>query len=329
MADFPSTIPSFMDLVDQQDDVLAVHQNNPNDEISAIATFIGNIGSGLTQASSTDILAFLLGSPTTFKVSYVDASTVQVSAGVALITNALASERVMRKNASTTNVTGADLDSGGPTFAVSTVYYLYAEGDSVGTSCDFVVSTSASTPAGYTRYLKIGKFTTDSSGNIVESSVLSTAIADAAPKGSVLQVQFHQRSDSPTGSTAIPNDNSKPQIGEGDEYLTKTVTFHNVNNKVRIDVIIYGDASAGGVLQAALFQDSGSDCIACGGTTISSGNLYFLAFSFEMAAGTLASTKFTVRAGGSAGTFTLNGSGGSGKYGGALYSSMYITEIKS
>lgn len=333
MASFPGNVPSFTVLVDDQDDILAEHQNTPNGEITSIATFLGPIGSGLNQSYSTDVLGFLLGAAkTTFQISYVDADTVKVSTGVALVTNAGGSQRVLRKNDSTTNLTGADLDSGGPTFAVSTRYYVYCDADAASNASDFIVSTNSSAPSGVTRYLQIGRFDTNSSGDVIENSVTSTTIWDSAPAGTHIQMKQSQRSDVVSITTTVPDNTSNPQTSE--TQLIFTVPFYPVyaNSIIMVEINLQGEHSGADYIVVALYLGASTSAIAAGyhypGTSGSLG-VPVVVPPFKMTAGAITELSFTVRVGTSTNTFYLNGNyAGTQYFGGVGYSSIKITEIK-
>lgn len=133
-----------------------------------------------------------------------------------------------------------------------------------------------------------------------------------------------------TGTTVIPADNTKPQITEGNQYLSLAITPLSASNKLRIDVVFEGTHTAlNSTLCVALFRDSGTDAISCGYATISGagGNIMNISFDAEVPANSTALTTFTVRAGSqSSGTTTFNGSGGSQLYGGVSASSISIIE---
>lgn len=134
-----------------------------------------------------------------------------------------------------------------------------------------------------------------------------------------------------TGTTAMPQDDSKPQITEGDEYMTVAITPVATTNKLKIDVVVFLSHSVGShYLTAALFQDATADALAAGWTRLDSAqgsdNIQFTHF---MDAGTTSETTFRVRAGGTTGaTMTFNGKNGARFYGGILASSITITEIR-
>lgn len=134
-----------------------------------------------------------------------------------------------------------------------------------------------------------------------------------------------------TGTTTMPCDDTIPQITEGDQYNTVSITPTNASNKLLIEVsMLFSTSVTGGQFGCALFQDATANAL--------SGIIQYMAtsdrplmfnFSYEMTAGTTSATTFRVRAGSeSAGTTTLNGFGGNRKFGGVMGSSMRVTEIK-
>ncbi len=157
-----------------------------------------------------------------------------------------------------------------------------------------------------------------------------TATSSNALSGSVIQVVNHNYVTSTTGTTTIPFDDTIPQKTEGDQYLTKSITPSNSSNLLKIDVIIYGAVTSATQFSAALFQDATANALACGYTFLGGNNvLGFVSFTYYMTAGTASATTFNVRAGGTAGTFTVNGQSGARLFGGVLTSSLTITEIKA
>ncbi len=152
--------------------------------------------------------------------------------------------------------------------------------------------------------------------------------------GLPVQIVSTQNSALATGTTVIPIDDSKPQNTEGDEYMTLAITPKNVNNRLVIEVIVNCGVSGNLMRQIALFQDSIADALDVAssgipGTTVTQQTLETIPLRFEMVAGTISSTTFKVRAGGTSGTFTFNGHGGSRMFGGAFISSITITEYQA
>ena len=154
-------------------------------------------------------------------------------------------------------------------------------------------------------------------------------VAGLSSGSRIVQVVKYQTGAVATGTTMIPYDDTIPQNTEGNQYMTCTITPTNASNILRIDVIAYLVHSVSGLEIAALFQDNIASALAVGTTTN-----YFtdiptpVKFTHFMTAGGTSATTFKVRGGTSlAGTTTFNGANGSRKFGGALASSITITEI--
>jgi len=134
---------------------------------------------------------------------------------------------------------------------------------------------------------------------------------------------------SSTGTTAIPQDNTIPQSNEGDQFMSLAITPTNASSVLTIDVVTFtGHSASAGLVVAALFQDSNASASACGcGSWDAAGRMVNIRFSFSTTAGTTSATTFKVRIGGDTGsTTTFNGAGGNRNFGGALFSSITITE---
>lgn len=135
-----------------------------------------------------------------------------------------------------------------------------------------------------------------------------------------------------TGATLLPIDNSIPQITEGDEYITVTITPKKSTNKLIIDGIWHGAHSAGsGELAGALFQDATAGALK--GFVAAKANqtnqLAQISVYHEMTAGTTSSTTFRLRVGtGIAGTTTFNGISGAVIFGGVMGSFLRVREVQ-
>jgi len=99
------------------------------------------------------------------KLSFASTTTLTVTLGSAVCSNAGLTIRRLRTNPTSTTVTWADLDAGAE--AASTTYYVYAVGDTDAATFTIKISTSSSAPTGITYYLKLGSFYNDASSNIV------------------------------------------------------------------------------------------------------------------------------------------------------------------
>jgi hypothetical protein len=134
-----------------------------------------------------------------------------------------------------------------------------------------------------------------------------------------------------SGTTVIPNDDTIPQNDEGVEFVTLAITPKNATSTLIIEVHINLSHSAGGGAFAivGLFQDTTANALAVMASEFPDATSPIsLSFRHSMSAGTTSATTFKVRAGSSsAGTTTFNGVSGARKWGGALASSITITEI--
>lgn len=160
MAVYPVSVPVTPDLQNDIDDILAEHQNDPNDEITAIATAIGAIGK--SQSWGIDIVSALLNG-TPVRIVKKDASTLTAKAGVCWVGNSGQSIRLPRRLTADLDITSGDIDTG--SLADDTYYYVYAVADLVGTELEFVFSLSSTAPSGsYTSYELVGWFYNESAG---------------------------------------------------------------------------------------------------------------------------------------------------------------------
>jgi len=149
--------------------------------------------------------------------------------------------------------------------------------------------------------------------------------------GKILQVVNAQTGAVATGTTTVPKDDTIPQSGEGDEYITLAITPGNALNTllVEAEINLSHAGGAGTTLAVALFQDSIAGAIAASFDSQSEGGRPgVVTLSHKMVAGTTSAITFKMRAGSdTAGTMTFNGQGGARIYGGVLASSITIMEI--
>jgi len=148
----------------------------------------------------------------------------------------------------------------------------------------------------------------------------------------IAQVQYFQTGAVATGTTKIPLDDTIPQITEGDQYMSLSITPQNAASTLEINIVLNGNENAdtSDLITVALFKDSVANAIAatstpCSGLGWGPTNLVF---THRISAGSTSEQTFTVRAGlNTASTFVFNGGDGTGrKFGGVLASSIKITE---
>lgn len=165
---------------------------------------------------------------------------------------------------------------------------------------------------------------------IFKASGVATTIA----AGSVVQdLEATPLTTKTNCATAIPYDDSIPQIAEGDQILTRAITPASATNRLRIEINVpLVGISTAAMVTLALFQDTASvpgSAIAAGATwVIDTGSQITLVH--EMAAGTTSATTFTVRLGPASGTAYVNGEGvgGNRRLGGVAAARLRVTEIK-
>ena len=150
------------------------------------------------------------------------------------------------------------------------------------------------------------------------------------PAGHVIQHAYNQTGAVATGTTNFPEDDTIPQITEGDEFLTQAITPKSASSTISIEVHIFYSQSTSTRSGIGLFKDSGADALAFTSNYIhaatSMGNMQL--FYAETSGNTTART-YRVRCGliSSSGTFTLNGQSGARKFGGVAMSTIRIMEI--
>lgn len=133
-----------------------------------------------------------------------------------------------------------------------------------------------------------------------------------------------------TGTTTIPNDNTIPQITEGDEYMSKAIVATAAANVLEVEAEgMFAHSVGAAQFGFALFQDATANALAAMGIRIDAGgDKYPLSLRHVFVSGVAGSTTLRIRAGSeTAGTTTFNGNGGARFYGGIYASCLHIKEI--
>jgi hypothetical protein len=175
---------------------------------------------------------------------------------------------------------------------------------------------------------------TGTDGQVLTSSGAGAVCAFEDAGGGIAQVVHHEDGTYHSGTTAIPDDDTIPQITEGDEIFNLAITPTNASSTLLIQVVISGFAgntqAEGGI---ALFQDSTAgalgSCMSGTGSGGATGYGTTVALNHYMTAGTTSATTFRVRIGRSSGTTKANTTSSSGmaKWGGNQASNITIMEI--
>ena len=150
--------------------------------------------------------------------------------------------------------------------------------------------------------------------------------------GGIVQVVSTQTGAVSSSTTQIPYDDTIPQITEGFEVMTRTITPKFSTSKLLISVVCHLSASANSLPTTALFLGSTANAIASSITHAFGLQDYPKCHNFShfMTAGTTSQLTFRVRCGmNQSGTTTFNGRSGSRLNGGTLASSITIMEISA
>ena len=167
-ASYPAALKTFSSVVNGVTKLVAALFNSPYDEITAIETMLGSMGSaqGYTDSFKNLLTHYRKGCQCVFNST----TALYVNPGQLTISDASGNFR-FRKNTAQLTVDFTMIDTGAK--ANSTVYYIYATADTSATSFLGCLSLSATTPTGKTFYRLIGTCATDGSGNFVAGIVQS------------------------------------------------------------------------------------------------------------------------------------------------------------
>jgi hypothetical protein len=161
-------------------------------------------------------------------------------------------------------------------------------------------------------------------------SAASTAAAQKL-SGDIVQTVVFQTGAVATGTTLIPLDDTIPQITEGDQYMSVSITPTSALSTLEIEVVANMSTSNGGGAQmgCALFQDSTANALKAVAQYMPNADLFPINFSHSMVAGSTSPTTFRVRCGTNlAGTTTFNGISAGRIFGGVMASFIRVREIK-
>jgi hypothetical protein len=130
-------------------------------------------------------------------------------------------------------------------------------------------------------------------------------------------------------ATAIPNDTSKPQIGEGKQVFSQAITPLNANSIITVEAVLQlSHASTGTDLAAVIFDSavSATDSVAVGPVAAAGTHMTPAVAFYSVTAGSTSSRTISVRYGGNTGTTFLNQGSSTAYYGGTIVSKVTIRE---
>lgn len=147
----------------------------------------------------------------------------------------------------------------------------------------------------------------------------------------VRQIVYAQTGTQSSGSTTIPYDNTIPQITEGWEVLTCSITPQSSTSTLIVTGIFNGSSSFAGqaTVMMAIFRDSTANAIGVGSQQAIGQYLNLqVSAQVRVTSGSTASTTFRMRVGGNAGTTYSNGQQLAGPvFSGTSATSLMIIEV--
>lgn len=185
-----------------------------------------------------------------------------------------------------------------------------------------------------------GVFTADSTGRekfasgFVDSELCASGLWNAiAPAGAILQTVTTAYTSAAAVTAAIPGDSTKPQITEGTQILSASISPSSSSNKILCKFVGGGGASnaSGSRLCASLFRSGTSDALFTNLATVYNENGYqTLAIDFLDAPASTSSQTYSIRVGQlAADTMYVNRTYFNATYlGGALGQTLMLQEIK-
>lgn len=160
------------------------------------------------------------------------------------------------------------------------------------------------------------------------SVVEFTPSAANALVGSVVQVKYVENVAYADITANIAYDAGYPEVTEGAQVLSDSITPNNAANKIQVDVLLNLGTAGTQNVTGAVFKDGATNAIASGFQYIAVNESGQIKIRKTIDAGSTSAQTFTVRVGGPSNNTAINGANGAIKHGGSLISSMTLTEIK-
>lgn len=337
--------------------VSSVTSHFPGAQNGFTTTTASSVASGATTVTLNSVAGYTNGQPATLVIDPTDVSKKQTFTGIVDTSGIQLTSVVWTAGTNQTHALGATVVD----YATATHIDMISKGILVGhtqkgnhktltddNANEWIGQTSAASAVNYPDLSNsatgngvvlaakgddtdIDLILTPKGTGTVKTSPVNKLDWSALPLGSVVQVVSTNLAAVATGTTLIPFDDTVPQISEGTEFITQSITPKSATNRLSIEVILYAAYSVVGEVIGALFQDSTASALAANSATVA-GNSFLvqIKLTYDMAAGTTSATTFRIRAGGStAGTITVNGTASARKFGGVTTSNIKVTEYKA
>ena len=173
--------------------------------------------------------------------------------------------------------------------------------------------------------VKIGSI---SNGQILKR-INNDLVGQTVLPGSLVQSRFKKETTLSTLSSQIPFTDSVPQITDGSEIISDSITPSLSTNKIRIKCSVPIASDYENTIAIALFKDSDSNAIAAVAQDIFiSNNPHNIILEHEDSPNTESQTTYSLRIGSEEEcTMTINGVNGVRRFGGAMGVTMTLEEI--
>lgn len=214
-------------------------------------------------------------------------------------------------------------------FTPNTDVTTTAEGSGTATSAQVLYSTNARSTVPFV-LLGFIEISEASAGVWATAPTVVQTFRDGYRKtNDVVQQVRSSTSVMATGTTTLPFDDTIPQSGEGDQFMTLAITPRNAINLLVVEAVgQFAQTGAGVSVVMALFQDAVASALNAVSANNAANYTFPLTISYPMVAGTVSATTLKIRAGGTGGvTVTFNGASGARLLGGVCVSFMHIREI--
>jgi len=148
--------------------------------------------------------------------------------------------------------------------------------------------------------------------------------------GQVVQTVRNDTGAVATGTTQVVDDDTIPQITEGDQYMSQAIIPTATPNVLEVCSLVHLTSSLGArMLISCLFQDAVANALKVVSHMEATANYWKeMAVDHRMLSQTASSTTFKIRCGlNFTGTTTFNGQSGNRFFGGTMNSFLQVTEI--
>ncbi|MEI6035713.1 MAG: hypothetical protein WCS65_15720 [Verrucomicrobiae bacterium] len=217
----------------------------------------------------------------------------------------------------------ATLGLGGSATSASTAYEssgaVFAHAGSTGAHAATAISVSAISGM------------TSGSVQLALAELKTIASAGSMPSGAVIQTVYAEYATNSDITTAIPYDDTIPQISEGTQILSSSITPSSASNTILINVFIPAYSVVGGDKGAiSAFFGSGVNAIASAAMTVPGGSTYpeNRTLTKVHSPSSTNSLTYSIRIGPNSGTMRLNGNTSGRLFGGSSACTLMLQEIK-